>query len=51
MLTLPARSVAERSGVLQHARFGTGNSANATAGVSVSAFVEPATDNSSRSQR
>ena len=44
-------SVAERSATLQHTCFGTGNSANATAGVSGSAFVEPATDNSSRSQR
>ena len=44
------RSVAERSVVLQHTCFGTGNSANATAGVSDSAFAVLATDNSSRSQ-
>ena len=51
MPTLSIRSVAERSAVLQHACFGTGNSANVTAGVSGSAFVVLATDNSSRSQR
>ena len=50
-LALPMRSVAERSVVLQHTCFGTGNSANATAGVSDSAFAVLATDNSSRSQR
>ena len=48
-LALPMRSVAERSVVLQHTCFGTGNSANATAGVSDSAFAVLATDNSSRS--
>ena len=50
-LALPMRSVAERSVVLQHTCFGTGNSANATAGVSDSAFAVLAADNSSRSQR
>ena len=48
---MPMRSVAERSVVLQHTCFGTGNSANATADVSDSAFAVLATDNSSRSQR
>ena len=51
MLTLSRCSVAERSAVLQHTCFGTGNSANAPAGVSGSAFAVLATDNSSRSQR
>ena len=39
MLTLPARSVAERSAMLQHTCFGTGNSANATAGVVSGAYA------------
>ena len=52
VLTLPARSLAERSDVLQHTCFATGNSANATAGVvSGWGIVEPEIDNSSRSQR